>query len=43
MRLVVKVPDVMEKSKCMFNPMDQTSHEESHFSKYQSLLNQEME
>jgi hypothetical protein len=27
----------------MLNPMDQASHEESHFSKYQSLLNQDME
>jgi hypothetical protein len=33
----------MEKSKCMLNPMDQASHEELHFSNYQSLLNQDME
>jgi hypothetical protein len=43
MRLGIEVPDVMEKIQCMLNPMDQASHEQSHFSKYESLLNQDME
>jgi hypothetical protein len=34
---------VATKSKRILNPMDQISHEESHFSNYQSLLNQDME
>jgi hypothetical protein len=38
----VEVPDVMENSKWMFNPRNQASHEESHISKCQSLLNQDM-
>jgi hypothetical protein len=38
--LGVKVPDVMEKGKRMFNLRNQSSHEESHISKCQSLLNQ---
>jgi hypothetical protein len=38
--LGIEVPDVMEKGKWMFNPRNQASHEESHISKYQSLLNQ---
>jgi hypothetical protein len=37
--LDVDVLDVMENSKWMFNPRNQTSHEESHISKCQSLLN----
>jgi hypothetical protein len=38
--LDIEIPDVMEKGKWMFNPRNQSSHEESHISKYQSLLNQ---
>jgi hypothetical protein len=33
---------VMEKGKCMFNLRNQASHEESHITKCQSLLNQDM-
>ena len=40
--LGVEVPDVMEKGKWMFNPRNQASHEESHISKCQSLLNQDI-
>jgi hypothetical protein len=39
--LDVEVPDVMEKDKWMFNPRNQTGHEESHITKCQSLLNQD--
>jgi hypothetical protein len=37
--LDIEVPDVMEKGKWMFNPRSQSSYEESHISKCQSLLN----
>jgi hypothetical protein len=40
--LGVEVPDVMEKGMWMFNPRNLASHEESHMSKYQSLLNQDI-
>jgi hypothetical protein len=40
--LDVEVPDVMKKGKWMFNLRNQSSHEESHISKYQSLLNQDI-
>jgi hypothetical protein len=40
--LSVEVPDVMEKGKWMFNLRSQASHEESHITKCQSLLNQDM-
>jgi hypothetical protein len=40
--LGVEVPDMMKKSKWMFNPNNQASHEESHISKCQSLLNQDI-
>jgi hypothetical protein len=40
--LDVEVPDVMKKGKWMFNPRNQASHEESHISKCQSLLNQDI-
>jgi hypothetical protein len=33
---------MMEKGKLMFNPSNQASHEESHISKCQSLLNQDI-
>jgi hypothetical protein len=33
---------VMEKGKWMFNPRNQASHEESHITKHQSLVNQVM-
>jgi hypothetical protein len=33
---------VMEKGKWIFNPMNQSSHEESHTSMCQSLLNQDI-
>jgi hypothetical protein len=33
---------VIEKGKWMFNPRNQASHEESHISKCQSLLNQDI-
>jgi hypothetical protein len=32
----------MEKGKCMFNPRNQAIHEESHITKCQYLLNQDM-
>jgi hypothetical protein len=40
--LGVEVPDVMEKGKWMFNLKNQGSHEESHISKCQSLLSQDI-
>jgi hypothetical protein len=40
--LGVEVPDVMKKGKWMFNLRNQSSHEESHISKCQSLLNQDI-
>jgi hypothetical protein len=40
--LGVEVPDVMEKGKWMFNQRNQASHEESHISKCQSLLHQDI-
>jgi hypothetical protein len=40
--LGVEVPDVMEKGKWMFNPRNQASHEESHITKCQTLVNQDM-
>jgi hypothetical protein len=40
--LDVEVSDVIEKGKWMFNPRNQASHEESHISKCQSLLNQDI-
>jgi hypothetical protein len=40
--LGAEVPDVMEKGKWMFNPRNQASHEESHITNCQSLLNQDM-
>jgi hypothetical protein len=40
MSLGIEIPDVMEKDKWMFNPRNQFSHEESHISKCQSLLDQ---
>jgi hypothetical protein len=40
--LGVEVSDVMEKGKWMFNLRNQASHEESHVSKCQSLLNQDI-
>jgi hypothetical protein len=40
--LSVEVPDVMEKGKLMFSPRNQASHEESHITKCQSLVNQDM-
>jgi hypothetical protein len=40
--LGVEEPDVMEKGKWMFNPWNQASHEESHITKYQALLNQDI-
>jgi hypothetical protein len=33
---------VMEKGKWMFNPRNKSSHEESHITKCQPLLNQDM-
>jgi hypothetical protein len=38
--LGIEEPDVMEKGKWMFNLTNQASHEESHVSKCQSILNQ---
>jgi hypothetical protein len=38
----VELLDVMKKGKCMFNPRNQARHEESHITKCQSLLNQDM-
>jgi hypothetical protein len=40
--LDVKKPYVMENGKWMFNPRNQAIHEESHITKCQSLLNQDM-
>jgi hypothetical protein len=40
--LGIKVPDVLEKGKCMFNPRNQSSLEESHICKCKSLLNQDI-
>jgi hypothetical protein len=40
--LGVEEPYVMEKGKWMFNPRNQAIHEESHITKCQSLLNQDM-
>jgi hypothetical protein len=40
--LGIEVPDMMEKGKWMFNPRNQASHEKSHITKCQSLLNQDM-
>jgi hypothetical protein len=42
MTLSVEEPYVIEKGKWMLNPRNQPIHEESHISKYQSLLNQDM-
>jgi hypothetical protein len=38
--LGVEISNVMEKGNWMFNLRNQVSHEESHISKCQSLLNQ---
>jgi hypothetical protein len=38
----IKKLDVMEKWKWMFNPRNQINHEESHITKCQSLLNQDL-
>jgi hypothetical protein len=38
----VEISDVMEKGKCMFNQRNQSSHEDSHISKCQFLLNQDI-
>jgi hypothetical protein len=40
--LDVEVPDVIEKGKWMFNLRNLASHEESHMTKCQYLLNQDM-
>jgi hypothetical protein len=40
--LGVKEPDVMKKGKWMFNLRNQANYEESHITKCQSLLNQDM-
>jgi hypothetical protein len=40
--LDVEEPDVMEKGKWMFNMRNQANHEESHITKCQYLLNQDM-
>jgi hypothetical protein len=40
--LGVEVPDVMEKGKWMFNLRNQASHEESHITECQYLLNLDM-
>jgi hypothetical protein len=40
--LGVEVLDVMEKGKWMFNLRNQSTHEESHIPKCQSLLNQDI-
>jgi hypothetical protein len=42
MSLDIEAPDVMEKGKWMFNLRNQTRHGESHITKCQSLLNQDM-
>jgi hypothetical protein len=38
----VEEPYVIEKDKWIFNPRNQAIHEESHITKCQSLLNQDM-
>jgi hypothetical protein len=40
--LGVEEPDIMEKGKWMFNLWNQANHKESHITKCQSLLNQDM-
>jgi hypothetical protein len=40
--LSVEEPYVMKKGKWMFNPKNQANYEESHITKCQSLLNQDM-
>jgi hypothetical protein len=40
--VLVDVPDVIEKGKWMFNLRNQSIHKESHISKCQSLLNQDI-
>jgi hypothetical protein len=40
--LSVEEPYVMKKAKWMFNPRNQAIHKESHITKCQSLLNQDM-
>jgi hypothetical protein len=40
--LGVEELDVMEKGKWIINLRNEASHEESHITKYQSLLNQDM-
>jgi hypothetical protein len=40
--LDIKEPYVMEKGKWMFNLRNQAIHKESHITKYQSLLNQDI-
>jgi hypothetical protein len=40
--LGVEVPNVMKKGKWMFNLRNQARYEESHITKCQSLLNQDM-
>jgi hypothetical protein len=40
--LGIEEPYVMEKGKWIFNPRNQVVHEESHITKCQSLLNQDM-
>jgi hypothetical protein len=42
MSLDVKEPNVMENGKLMFNLRNETNYEESHITKCQSLLNQDM-
>jgi hypothetical protein len=41
--LGVEVSDMIENGKWMFNLMNQAIHKESHISKCQSLLNQDIE
>jgi hypothetical protein len=38
----VEEPNVMEKGKWMFNPKNQANYKESHITKCQSLLNQDI-
>jgi hypothetical protein len=40
--LGIEEPYVMENDKWMFNPKNQTNYEESHITKCQTLLNQDM-
>jgi hypothetical protein len=42
MSFSVEEPYVIEKDKWIFNPRNQAIHEESHITKCQSLLNQDM-